>query len=1203
MNRSILLLCLFAVACDTAPSDTKLPKNEPLSQAPIAEVAHSEVVGTHGGITLRSKGSTAALWKDGDSISAGTVVETDQHTRARLTYETSVVIVSHATTLTFDGKDEMTLDRGRVVIEAGETPLRVNTPAGTFALHRAKVSLVVNGTTVTSTVSQGYVEAQGKAENVLAHPGMEVVWNKGSQPTTRWSNALGTELGWSADVSEKPSETPRPSSGLGKLVGKQPNGERERPLELVSHAVNVRVQGNVAFTEIHEAFKNPTGETLEGMYRFPLPADAQIASLSLKVGNRWMDGEFMETARAERIFRDVVDQWLDPALLKWKQGNQFELRIFPILPSQVREVKIGYIQTLARDSDGYRFTYPMPVDVGAQIPAGKFSMNATVFGVDAASPVSAEGYDATIVRGATEADVSVARVSYEASDFVAAGDFTVRFARPKDTGVNVYTFDETIRKGEPSYAAVTVRPDLGTTAEVESRDFVLVTDTSYSRQGATHSLQAELVGRLIAEMDPQDRVTAIACSATCRPLGAPELSGASIDRAREAAEGLSNTKPAGTFNAVEAMRVAERMFNSRDSASAKRAANVIFISDGVSSAGAANPDTLRKAVNNLFGAKNIRMTLVDLGGDTDKVNLDAMATGAGGMVVALDPSATPSANALEVLRHHYGALLTDIRVEWPEGVSEPTLPSATTLAPGDELVMAARFSGPVAGTLVIHGVRSGEAFTQEVPLNLMPSTSKASAFVPRQWAAMRIADLDLEGDARRTDIIGLSVRYGVLSRHTALLALEDEQMMDDYGVRKQKRAEMDSAVVEAESAAAADEDHGAMGDGTASEPSRKSMPKKPSRVMNRPMAKEADSPTIDMFDDSRAGGKAGPSPSAPADSKDASRPLGQAKAEKKAERADSVDMDESINMFGSGASVTKGEAGLAKRRSSRGRGRPVMVRKANISEPQQPTASENRNAANKRSAWENEPENRTKRMQYIRALIAANQFSGAKVEVEKWLTLNAMDAEAAVQMAQVESLDGRLDDALTWLESGADAQPRGVWVHQRLADAYAASGRDALACAQTSLLGDIGIQTRTQRKTDILECPMTSDLSLFALARDRLTGGEVPTNKIGSGDIKVTWTGDPGVHIEVIEPDGRVLSWLSQRRNLKVSGVGTPKSELLVPRVRSRQVYGIWVVSDKLGSAGTLTVKSGSTTRVFQVQMRANRKEVAEVSVSESWRY
>ena len=1196
MNRSILFLCLFAVACDTTP-EPKSPKHAPLSQAPIAEVAHSEVVGTHGGITLRSKGSTAALWKDGDTISAGTVVETDQHTRARLTYEKSVVIVSHATTLTFDGKDEMTLDKGRVVIEAGETPLRVNTPAGTFALHRAKVSLVVSGTTVTSTVSQGYVEAQGETENVLAHPGMEVVWNKGSQPTTRWSNALGTELGWSADVSEHPSETPRPSSGLGKLVGKQPNGERERPLELVSHAVNVRVQGNVAFTEIHEAFKNPTGETLEGMYRFPLPADAQIASLSLKVGNRWMDGEFMETARAERIFRDVVDQWLDPALLKWKQGNQFELRIFPILPNQVREVKIGYIQTLARDSDGYRFTYPMPVDVGAQIPAGKFSMNATVFGVDTASPVSAEGYDATIVRGATEADVSVARVSYEASDFVAAGDFTVRFARPKDTGVNVYTFDETIRKGEPSYAAVTVRPDLGTTAEVESRDFVLVADTSYSRQGATHSLQAELVGRLIAEMDPQDRVTAIACSATCRPLGAPELSGASIDRAREAAEGLSNIKPAGTFNAVESLRVAERMFNSRDSASAKRAANVIFISDGVSSAGAANPDTLRKAVNNLFGAKNIRMTLVDLGGDTDKLNLDAMATGAGGMVVTLDPSATPSANALEVLRHHYGALLTDIRIEWPEGVSEPTLPSSTTLAPGDELVMAARFSGPVVGTLVIHGVRSGEAFTQEVPLNLMPSTSKASAFVPRQWAAMRIADLDLEGDARRTDIIGLSVRYGVLSRHTALLALEDEQMMDDYGVRKQKRAEMDSAVVEEEPA----EDRGMLGAGDAApSPSRSSSKKTPSPAMAAPRAE-----TVDRLDDGLSNAETAQA-SKSADSK-VLVPLGKAtskpRAAKEEARPMSLGDSDEISFFGSGGGVTKGEKTISKRRPARGRRGPTMVRNASVSEPQRPTDSENRNAANKRSAWENEPENRTKRMQYIRALIAANQFAGAETEVEKWLTLNAMDAEAAVQMAQVKSLDGHLDDALTWLESGADAQPRGVWVHQRLAAAYAASGRDALACAQTSLLGDIGIQTRTQRKTDILECPMTTDLSLFGLARDRLSGGEVPNPRVGSGDIHVSWTGDPDAHIEIIEPDGRVLSWLSQRRNIKVSGVGTQKSELLVPRVRSRQVYGIWIVSDKVGSAGTVTVQSGSTKRVFQVQGRSNRTEVAEVSVSEAWRY
>ncbi len=1176
MNRSILFLCLFAVACDSVgPKSTPEAPPVATSESPLAEVSHAEVVGTHGGITLRTKDTAAAVWKDGDSISAGTIVETDQHTRARLTFEKSVIVVSHATLLAFDGKDALTLQKGRVVIESGEAPLRVTTPAGTFALHQAKVSLVVSGTTTTATVSQGYVEAQGKTENILARPGMQLLWNKDTQPTTRWSNALGNELGWSADVSADPSDSARPSSGLGKLVGKQPNGERERPLELVSHAVNVRVQGNVAFTEIHEAFKNPTGETLEGMYRFPLPADAQIASLSLKVGNKWMDGEFMETARAERIFRDVIDRWLDPALLKWKQGNQFELRIFPILPNQVREVKIGYIQTLARENDGYRFTYPMPVDVAAQIPAGKFSMKATLFGVDAASPISAEGYDATIERGATEADLPVARVSYEANDFVASGDFSVRFARPKDTGVNVYTYDETIRAGEPSYATVTVRPDLGNTSEVESRDFIVVADTSYSRQGATYALQAEMVGRLIAEMDPQDRVTAIACSSTCRPLGLAALSAASMDRAREAAESLTTSKPSGTFNAIEAMRVAERMFNSRDAESAKRAAHVIFISDGVSSAGAANPDTLRKAVNSLFGAKDIRMTLVDLGGDTDRMNLDAMATGAGAMVVTLDPSATPSANALNVLRHHYGALLTDIRVEWPAGVSDQTMPSATTLASGDELVMAARFSGSVTGDLVIHGVRNNEAFTQQVPLILNPSSSKASAFVPRQWAAMRIADLDLEGNQRRSEVIGLSVRYGVLSRHTALLALEDEEMMKDYGVRKQERAEME---------AADSDDEASFGDGaTQGGPAAASPMKSADTARSKtPTRRTASKPkdAADNLSDQLSNGVD------PFESQASSGGM-ESKAEKKSEMAD-------------------GLGGLGKFAQPRGFGRAMprsrrpMIRRASITQGHPPTNSEEKVVQSRRSSWEAEPENRTKRMRYIRALVAANQFIGARAETDKWLELNLMDAEAVVQMAQLQFADGQINEALTWLESGADAQPRGTWVHRRLSDAYVASGRDALACAEAVLLGDIGNQTRTQIKKNILECPMTSDLSLFGLAPDRLVAPAPPTNQTGSGDIKLTWTGDPDAHIALLGADGRLLSWISQRRNIKVSGVGTAKSELLLPRASNREVYGVWIISDKGAANGKLTVRAGRSKTDYDVRANTSRTEVAEVVFSQN---
>ncbi|MEZ4462756.1 MAG: hypothetical protein R3E66_24120 [bacterium] len=192
MNRLLFVLLLSTLACDTnAPVP---PPATPSAQPAVAEVTRQEVVGSAGGITLRGVGATK--WTDGQPIPAGTQVETDHATRARLQLGEADVTISHATTLKFVSKETLELANGRVVIESGEAPLSVVTPSGAFALHQAKVSLVAAGGTVRASVSRGLVEIQGPTNNVLVHAGMEASWQPKSEPVVRWANSLGTELGW-----------------------------------------------------------------------------------------------------------------------------------------------------------------------------------------------------------------------------------------------------------------------------------------------------------------------------------------------------------------------------------------------------------------------------------------------------------------------------------------------------------------------------------------------------------------------------------------------------------------------------------------------------------------------------------------------------------------------------------------------------------------------------------------------------------------------------------------------------------------------------------------------------------------------------------------------------------------------------------------------------------------------------------------------
>lgn len=351
---------------------------------------------------------------------------------------------------------------------------------------------------------------------------------------------------------------------------------------------------------------------------------------------------------------------------------------------------------------------------------------------------------------------------------------------------------------------------------------------------------------------------------------------------------------------------------------------------------------------------------------------------------------------------------------------------------------------------------------------------------------------------------------------------------------------------------------------------------KPSTKASRPAEK---SESVDMMD---RFGAAEPSADEPAKKADA-RP----RAESKSMKRPAFDADDE---FGIGIATPRQQHHRPYRRRA-------PSRLAKISAAQDVSAGEKRAMERARETWQREPENRTKRMAYIRALLAADDLAAARQEVKAWLELNAMDAEALVLQGQVRLLEGDPESALTWLESGADAQPRGTWVHDRLATAYEASGRDALACYQRALLGDVS----GKKPQDALACPIASDLVSFGLSADRLGSTRTAEKLRTSGDIKLTWTGDQDVTLVVMEPSGRALSWLSQRRNLGVSGVGFEQQTLVLPRASENATYSVRVIPHRGHATGKLLVESVSARKEIQVRATSNRSEVAEVRIEWGW--
>ena len=293
----------------------------------------------------------------------------------------------------------------------------IDTPSGRIDVIGTKFALTATDKLTVVQVVRGEViltSAGGAKDSVRA--GEEGVIDNGALAVNA-APGLAREVEWS-ELGEKKKDT-QAGAGLGSLRAYKPGESRDRDwnLALANHDVKVRIVGPVARTEITETFRNDSDQTLEGVYQFPLPPDAQIDGLSLDVEGApggFEEGAFVDKNRAQKIWNGVIEKaapkkleiaqneiiwveggWRDPALLDWKRGGRFELRIFPIPPKGARTIKIAYTQVVTPRGPYRQYVYPLPHSADGSTVADNMTVDVEVRGAKAGQ-VRAAGYDMNV---------------------------------------------------------------------------------------------------------------------------------------------------------------------------------------------------------------------------------------------------------------------------------------------------------------------------------------------------------------------------------------------------------------------------------------------------------------------------------------------------------------------------------------------------------------------------------------------------------------------------------------------------------------------------------------------------------------------------------------------------------------------------------------------------------------------------------------
>ena len=134
---------------------------------------------------------------------------------------------------------------------------------------------------------------------------------------------------------------------------------RSVPLGLTKVQTEVRIFGSVAETTTTMTFTNPMTRVMEGNLYFPLPEGATIDGYALDINGAMVDGVAVEKHEARRVFEEVVRQGVDPGLVEWTKGNNFQTRVFPIPARGSRTIRVRYITELIGGTDAPAYHLPL----------------------------------------------------------------------------------------------------------------------------------------------------------------------------------------------------------------------------------------------------------------------------------------------------------------------------------------------------------------------------------------------------------------------------------------------------------------------------------------------------------------------------------------------------------------------------------------------------------------------------------------------------------------------------------------------------------------------------------------------------------------------------------------------------------------------------------------------------------------------------
>ena len=502
-------------------------------------------------------------------------------------------------------------------------------------------------------------------------------------------------------------------------------GKESSDVYLQKLDVDVSISGAMATTVWTLTFRNSTGRTLEGELNFPLPAGIPVSRYALDINGKMREAVPVQKEKATQVFELTERRKIDPGLLEKVDGNTFRTRIYPILPRGVRTVRIGYEQELSWEAES-DLRYRLPLSFKRALES--FSLNIQVAGT-AEKPQFDDNRDGALQFQEWRNSWSAKK---EWTNYRADQPIAIRI--PQLPGAGAIQMQPA---GNHYFFTASVFPVAKRIGKPLPHRVGLIWDASLSGLHRDHAKELQLLDAYFSRLKNAE-VSLVEFSNTVSGVSTFEVQGGDWKRLREELE--KTVYDGGTQFGV--LNLAKYP-----------ADEYLLVSDGHSSFG-----------NDRIGLCDAPVYPVAGAADADYPFLQWIARSSGGELI--DLVSLPMEKASELL------LMQPLHFLGVKGGEEcyPSLPTAVTGA----LTVAGMVNQ--AATTVVLQFGYGKKVTMEVPVALDQAHQEATGVdLGRVWAQKKIAELDERYADNEVAIRHLSRSYGIVTRKTSLVVLENIQ--------------------------------------------------------------------------------------------------------------------------------------------------------------------------------------------------------------------------------------------------------------------------------------------------------------------------------------------------------------------------------------------------------------------------------------------